>query len=31
MDYHILNADENCTEQQAEFRNVWSNYLSMDE
>ncbi len=31
MDYHILNVDEHCTEQQAEFRNVWSNYLSIDE
>ena len=31
MDYHILKVDENCTEQQKEFRNVWSNYLSKDE
>ena len=31
MDYHILNVDENCTGQQKEFRNVWSNYLSINE
>lgn len=31
MDYHVLNADENCTKQQTEFRNVWSNYLSINE
>jgi len=31
MDYHILKADENCTEQQKEFRDVWSNYLFVDE
>ena len=31
MDYHIFNVDENPTGQQKEFRNVWSNYLSMDE
>jgi len=31
MDYHILKVDENCTQQQKEFRNVWSNYLSVDE
>ena len=31
MDYHILDVDENCTGQQKEFRDVWSNYLSVDE
>jgi hypothetical protein len=31
MDYHILNVDENSTEQQKEFRDVWSNYLSINE
>jgi len=30
VDYHILKVDENCTEQQKQFRNVWSNYLSAD-
>jgi predicted metalloprotease with PDZ domain len=30
MEYHILKVDENCTEQQKQFRNVWSNYLSED-
>ena len=30
MDYHILSVDENCTEQQKDFRNIWSNYLSID-
>ena len=29
IDYHILNVDENCTEQQKELRNVWCNYLSL--
>jgi predicted metalloprotease with PDZ domain len=30
MDYHILKVDENCTEEQKQFRNVWSNYLATD-
>ena len=31
MDYHVFDVDENCTKQQTEFRNVWSNYLSINE
>ena len=30
MDYHVLIVDENSTEEQKQFRNVWSNYLSAD-
>jgi predicted metalloprotease with PDZ domain len=31
MDYHILNVDKKNTDRQKEFRDVWSNYLSVDE
>jgi predicted metalloprotease with PDZ domain len=31
MDYHVFKVDENCTDDQKEFRNVWSNYLSIIE
>jgi predicted metalloprotease with PDZ domain len=31
MDYHILNVGENSAGQQNEFRDIWSNYLSIDE
>ena len=30
IDYHVFKVDENCTEEQKQFRNIWSNYLSMD-
>jgi predicted metalloprotease with PDZ domain len=30
-DYHILNVDESCTDKQKEFRDVWSNYLLINE
>lgn len=31
IDYHVFNVDENCADDQKEFRNVWSNYLSINE
>ena len=31
MDYHVFNIDENCTDDQKEFRDVWSNYLSINQ
>ncbi|MGB5895997.1 MAG: hypothetical protein WBG58_17610, partial [Ignavibacteriaceae bacterium] len=30
MDYHILKVDANCTDDQKEFRNVWSDHLSIN-
>lgn len=31
MDYHTFSIDENCSEEQKEFKNVWSSYLSVTE
>ncbi len=31
MDYHVFNVEEDCTDDQREFRNVWSNYLAISE